>query len=312
VKTSREKYRRLGRSAWLGVDHLLVVNARFFKEHYMRLYRGDIESMMLYSLQQNQGALLLFEWLCALVPLGVCAYLGLLRQSHGIVSPGAWRVLLPGILFLAAYSAWRFVQPNWACLLSTRTSRAGLVLGRTSNEARKKFTELVAWVSQVQPPLSAVQDAATRRVATQDPTATKPYTQAIHAAAFACGALGWILIATASPFLLGLAFFALTTYYFFLAAAYLAQGVFEFPFTVKSAAVMSQISAVISLFLLLSGASWMGSLRFYFLLWGEPVAQVAGISAVAFSLYGIVAMTLAATEMASPGTARRSVLGLEG
>ena len=225
---------------------------------------------------------------------------------------GSWRALLPGILFLAAYGAWRVGQPNWACLLATRTSQAGLVLGRTANEARKRFTELVTWVSEIQSPLAGAEDLGTVRLTSHDLKSSKPYTQAIHGAAFGCGALGWILIATAWPYLLGLAFLALTMYYFLVAAAYLAQGVLDFPFAVKSAAVMSQISAVISLLVLLSGASWLGSLRFYFLLWGGPIAQLAGISAVAFSLYGIVAMTLATTGITSPGIARRSVLGLEG
>jgi hypothetical protein len=149
-------------------------------------------------------------------------------------------------------------------------------------------------------------------MAVHDPKAPKPYTQAIHAAAFGCGALGWILMATGSPYLQGLAYFGLMFYYAFLTAAYPVQTVFGFPFAVKSAAVMSQIFAVICLLLLLSSAWWMGSERFYFLLSGESLGHLAGISAVSFSLYGIVAMTLAATEMPSPGTARRSVLGLEG
>ncbi|HWF46067.1 MAG TPA: hypothetical protein VG168_03595 [Bryobacteraceae bacterium] len=312
MKANRKSYRRLGRSAWLRGDYLLVVSARFFSEHYMRLYRGDIEAMMLYSLQRNQGALLIFEWLCALAPLGICAYSWWLRQSSDLVVRGSWRVLIPGMVFLAAYSAWRFAQPNWACLLSTRTSRAGLALGRTRKDAKRKFTELVAWVAQVQAPLIEIGGLQTEIVTVHGPKTAKSYTQAIHAAAFGCGTLGWILVATGSPYLLGLAFLALIAYYMFLAAAYLAQGVFEFPFAVKSAAVMSQISAVTCLLALLSGASWMGAQRFYFLLWGESLGRLAGISAVTFSLYGIVAMTLAATEMPSPGTARRSVLGLEG
>jgi hypothetical protein len=312
MKPNRKRYRRLGRSAWLGSDYLLVVSARFFNEHYMRLYRGDVESMILYSLQRNQGALLLFEWLCALTPLGVCAYDWWLRQSGNVVLRGSWRMLLPGMLFLAAYSAWRWAQPSWACLLSTRTSRAGLVLGRTLKDARRKFTELVAWVAQVQPLLVEIEGLQAGKMPPHDSKAPKPYTQAIHGAAFGCGAVGWILVATGSPYLLGLAFLALMAYYAFLAAAYLAQAAFEFPFPVKSAAVMSQISAVTCLLVLLNSASWMGPERFYFLLAGESLGQFAGISAVSFSLYGIVAMTLAATEMPSPGTARRSVLGLEG
>ena len=312
MKANRKSYRRLGRSAWLGGDYLLVVNARFFNEHYVRLYRGDIEAMILYSLQRNQGALLLFEWLCALTPLGICTYHWWLLQSAGVVTRDLWRVLIPGLLFLAFYSAWRFAQPNWACLLSTRTSRAGLVLGRTLKDAKRKFTELVAWVAQVQPPVIDTESTPAGKLATHSPKEPKPYTQAIHAAAFVCGALGWILIGVGSPYLFGVAFLALMAYYVFLAAAYLVQAAFEFPFAIKSAAVMSQLSAVTCLLLLLSGASWMGPLRFSFLLWGAPLGQFAGISAVTFSLYGIVAMTLAATEMPSPGSARRSVLGLEG
>lgn len=312
MKANRKSYRRLGRSAWLGGDYLLVVSARFFSEHYMRLYRGDIEAMILYSLQRNQGALLVFEWLCALTPLGICGYRWWLLQSAGVVTRDSWRVLIPGMLFLAAYAAWRFVQPNWACLMSTRTSRAGLVLGRTLKDAKRKFWELVAWVAQVQQPLIATEGLRAGKVAIQSPKEPKAYTQAIHAAAFGCGALGWILIGVGWPYLFGVAFLALMAYYVFLAAAYLAQAAFEFPFAIKSAAVMSQLSAVTCLLLLLSGASWIGPLRFYLLWWGAPLGQLAGISAVTFSLYGIVAMTLAATEMPSSGTARRSVLGLEG
>jgi hypothetical protein len=312
VKASRKNYRRLGRSAWLGGDYLLVVRARFFNEHYLRLYRGDIEAMILYSLRRNQGALLLLEWLCALTPLGICAYRWWLRQSAGVVSRDSWRVLIPGMVFLAAYSGWRFAQPNWACLLSTRTSRAGLVLGRTLKDAKRKFAELVAWVAHVQQPLIETEGLRAGTVAIYNPPEPKPYTQAIHAAAFGCGALGWILIAVGSPYLSGVALLALMAYYVFLAAAYVVQAAFEFPFAMKSAAVMSQISAITCLLLLLTGASWMGPLRFYFLLWGQPLGQLAGISAVAFSLYGIVAMTLAAAEMPSPGSARRSVLGLDG
>ncbi|HEX4809949.1 MAG TPA: hypothetical protein VH325_13510 [Bryobacteraceae bacterium] len=308
MKTNRESYRRLGRSAWLGGDHLLVVNARFFSERHMRLYRGDIETMVLYSLQRNQGALLVLECLCALTPLGVCAYAWWLRQVYIAT---AWRVLIPGIAFALTYAIWRFVQPNWACLLSTKTSRAGLVLGRTARRAKRNFTELVAWVSQVQGRLTGVESLAMGGAVDHDPKATKPYTQAVHAAAFACGASGWILLGIGSPPVLGLAIFALMTYYGLLGAAYFAQSASEFPFAVKSAAVMSQISAIICLLVLLSGAS-SNPMRFYFLMRGATLGQLAGISAVSFSIYGIVAMTLAATELPRPGTARRSVLGLEG
>ncbi|HEX4229860.1 MAG TPA: hypothetical protein VHZ07_14395 [Bryobacteraceae bacterium] len=312
MKENRKSYRRLRRSAWLGSDYLLVVNARFFSEHYMRLYRGDIEAMMLYSLQRNRGTLLVFEWLCALVPLGFCAYHWWLHQSGNAIVGVSWHVLIPAIVFLAAYSAWRLAQPNWACVLSTRTSRAGLALGRTLKEAKRKFSELVAWVAQVQPPLMEMEGLSVGQRAIIDPKSTKAYTQAIHAAAFGCGALGWILVATGSSYVLGLAILALMAYYAFLVATYFSQAAFEFPFAVKSAAVMSQISAVTCVLLALSSASWMGPERFYFFLWGKSLAQFAGISAVSFSLYGIVAMTLATTELPSPGSARHSVLGLEG
>lgn len=311
MKVNRKSYRRLGPSAWLSHDHVLVVNARFFNEHYVHLYRGDIETMTLYSLQKNQRGLLIFECLCALVPLGVCAYLWWLGQSSGVAVRGAWHMLLPGIVFLAAYSTWRFVQPNWACLLSTRTSRAGLLLGRTLRVARRKFSELVEWVAQTQPPVNGPEGIQAVSVAGQDTTLPGPYTQVIHAAAFGCGALGWVLIATGSPYLLGLAFCILMAYYVFLGAAYFAQNAFAFPFAVKSAAVMSQLFTMICLSALLSGVSWI-PMRFFFLFWGDSLGQLAGISAVAFSVYGIVAMTLGGTEMPSPGTARRSVLGLEG
>lgn len=312
MNQNRESYRRLGRSAWLGSDHLLVVNARFFGEQHMRLYRSDIESMVLYSLQRNQGALLILECVCALVPLGVCAYMWWLRHGYASLATSAWRVLIPGVVFLAAYAAWRLAQPNWACLLSTRTSKAGLILGRMSTQGKRKFAELVAWVSQAQPPINGVTNLVSTNTTAPEPKPHKSYTQAVHAAAFACGAFGWILLAIGSPLLLGLAILALMTYYALLAAAYFSQSAFEFPFAVKSAAVMSQISTILCVLVFLNGAQWMGPLQFYTQLWGPALAQLAGISAVSFSIYGIVAMTLATTEQPSPRMARRSVLGLEG
>ncbi|MGC2661747.1 MAG: hypothetical protein WA324_27635 [Bryobacteraceae bacterium] len=310
MKPSRTHYWRLGPSAWLEADHLLVVSTRFFGESYMRLYRGDIEAIVLYSLHRNRDAVFLLEWVCALVPSLFCFYLWWTHASYLSEWRGA-RVLIPGFVFLVAYAVWRLAQPNWACLVSTRTSRAGLVLGRTAAQAQRKFAELVAWIAEPQQSLNVPLSVEPRRVDIQDPNAPKPYTQAVHGGAFACGMLGWILLATRSPYLLGLASLALMAYYILLAAAYTVQNTFGFPFPVKSAAVMSQIAALVCLVTFLSATPWVSG-SFYLFLQGQHLAMFAGISAVTFGLYGLIAMILATSEITSPGAASRSVLGLEG
>lgn len=266
--------------AWRSRDHLLVVETYFFTERYTRLFWAEMEGIVLYGLQTRSPVLLALELAC----LGSVLAPVFFRQTG---SPS-----LAAFVFLLFYGLWRFGRPQWACEVATRTNARQFALPGTLTSCRRVVEEMQNSATQAQgelPETPMAQGAVTYR---SKPLPKQPVL-AVHVVAFVLGIL--------SPFSVLL----FVVYCPALIAAWFLQQNFKFPFAIRSAAVMSQILAILHVvFWVLGNAYPSGIRRFPFNHWQFGLPQVL------FSLYGIMAVYWLSMELAKPRQKSATVLGL--
>jgi hypothetical protein len=274
--------------AWRSPDHLLLVENRFFTEHYTRLFWADIEAILLYGLQTRSSLLLALELASLLSVLAV------------LFSRAGWPSLA-ALVFFPFYALWRIWRPHWACQVDTRTNRKQFALAGTLTTCRRLVQEMQNTVALAQGGLPetprdqpALIDAMPQAVSYRSRPLPKQPFLGVHVIAFVLGIL--------SPF----SVLVFVLYCPALIAAWFFQQDFRFPLAIRSAAVMSQIFAVVRI------AAWLLSLsrlRFYFV----PLVfnhWRFGLPQVVFSLYGIVAVYWRSMELAKPQQKSATVLGL--
>jgi hypothetical protein len=272
--------------AWRAADHLLLVEDRFFTEHYTRLFWADIQTVLLYQLHSPNSFLLASEIAC------LCAVLApLLLWKSGWPDFAA-------IAFLLCYALWRFRRPQWACEFATRLNVKRFAVPGALPSCRRLLEEIKSSITQVQGALPDAEDSA---AAASPPPVYRPIALArqpvlaVHVIAFVLGLL--------SPF--SKVVFAL--YCIALIVAWFFQRDFTFPFAVRSASVMSQIFAALQIVVwTLSNSRIPGLLPLPFNHWQF------GLPRVLFSLYGIAAVFQRSLELAKPPQQKTAVLGLSG
>lgn len=275
--------------AWRSADHLLLVENRFFSEHYTRLFWADIQTILLYELHTRSSVLLALELACLLSVLGPVFF---------------WQTGWPSLAafaFLLFYAVWRFGRPQWACQVATRTNTRQFALPGTLSSCRRVVEELKESVRLAQgtvletlPAQAALNDPMPQAATYPDKQLRKQPVLAVHVIAFVLGIL--------SPF----SVFIFVVYCPALITAWFLQQDLKFPFAVRSAAVMSQIFAVlrIAIWLLMVSRA-----RFYF----APVVfnhWRFGLPQIVFSLYGIAAIYLHSVKLTQPQQKSATVLGL--
>lgn len=269
---------------WRATDHLLLVENRFFTEHYTRLFWNDMQAVLLYRLRASNAVLLALEILCALVVLS-------LAFPRGLGSPPAERWLMAfALLFVLLYAAWRLPRPLWACQVSTRTNVKQFPLPGNAAACRRVLDEIKNSITQIQgslpetPPDSAASLPSLALASQPAHSVPKQPVLAIHVIAFVLG-----IVSPFSP-----ALFVL--YCLVLIPAWLLQRDFRFPFAVRSAAVMSQIFAPlrIALWILVSSRvrPSLAPLAFDDFRFGLPT--------VLFSIYGIAAVYWVSIQLTRP------------
>ena len=285
---SRSRLLRLGQKrAWLTDDHLLVISPGFLNERYTRLYWGDIQAILLYALEQPNRWFLAGESVCALAP--VAAAVWWTWQEHAFRFP---TLLIVAVLFEVIYGWWRVTRFRWACVITTKTSGARLPLSVSLSSAQKAAAELTNRVHAVQGTLDRTRDVPSELITSQRPPfPSKKPTLVLHAVVFALGALQLVSRGswqnpsyTVFRSALGVLYFSgLVCLYFF-------QRDFEFPFAVRSAAVMSQIMEFLWNGVVLGGSA-AGLAGNSFLFSGVGGANIAvGIVQMLFSLCGLIAL----------------------
>ncbi|HEX3682940.1 MAG TPA: hypothetical protein VHU83_10400 [Bryobacteraceae bacterium] len=275
--------------AWRARDHLLLVENRFFTEHYTRLFWADIEAIVLYELQTRSSVLLSLELACLLSVLAPVFF---------------WRAGWPSLaafVFLLSYAIWRIGRPQWACEVDTRTNSKQFALPGTLIACRRLVEEIKNTVALAQGQLTetpqaqaALMDPMPQAVSYRPETLSKQPFLAMHVIAFVLGIL--------SPF--SVVVFVL--YCPALIGAWFLQQDFRFPMAVRSAAAMSQIFAILRIAIWLLVVS---RVRFYF----APVVfnhWRFGLPQIVFSLYGIAAVYWRSMELAKPQQKSATVLGL--
>ena len=275
--------------AWRSADHLLLVESRFFSEHYTRLFWADIQAMLLYKLHTQSSVLLALELACLLSVLAPVFF---------------WQFGWPSLaafVFLFCYAVWRFGCPQWACQVTTRTNARQFALPGTLTSCRRVVEELKDSVRRAQgalpetaPAQAALADPAPQAATYPGKPLRKQPVLVVHVIAFVLGIL--------SPF--NVIIFAV--YCPALIAAWFLQQDLKFPFAVRSAAVMSQMFAVLRIGIWLLMVT---RVRFYF----APVVfnhWRFGLPQIVFSLYGIAATYLHSVKLAQPQQKSATVLGL--
>jgi len=244
------KYRRLKTrlvpflrvAVWTAADHLLFIRNRFFDEQYTRLYWADIQAILLYPLRPPGILLLVAEILCVVLIVGTAPL-----ANH------LWGAAF-AVVFAVWYGFWRLIQPAWACEISTKTSSVRFPLSPSLHQSRHVLNHLRSHTtteSQTEP-----RPPGSGRVA-------------LHIAAFAMGAIS--PVGTALSIL----------YYLLLGLAFFFQQRFDFPFFVRSAAVMSQIFAILQLALWILSRQLLPGLFSQFNHWEFQVGRAV------ISLYGL-------------------------
>ena len=210
--------------------------------------------------------------------------------------------LLPALLWLALYAAWRLLRPQWACEISTRTNVKQFTLPGSATSCHRVFDEIKNRVTETQgllpetpldAPVSFDSPAAGR--ALPKPLFAKQPVLAVHVIAFVLG-----LLSSFSRVVFGF-------YCAALFAAWFLQRDFRFPLPVRSAAVMSQLFASLRI------AAWilvaarvlpgLGPLPFHDWRFGLPT--------VLFSIYGIAAAYWVSIHVERPSKKTgATVLGL--
>ena len=278
---------------WQAADHLLFVEKRFFSEHYTRFYLMDIQAIVLYQLRTSGAVLLAIEGLCVAVLLG---------------SLLSWRipwVFVVALLFVLFYVVWRWSRPSWACEIATRTNRKQFALPGSLVACREVVNQVKQRAILAQGPLPETTTTEQMTPAAPIPPPAgrnrqpnpKQPVLAVHVIAFVLGVLSaWSAVVFA-------------IYCGMLLVAYLLQRDFRFPFAVRSAAVMSQILAVLQI-----------------AFWGFAIARPVALAPftpaytsehwqfalprIIFSIYGIAAVYWGSLQQGKPQQKTSSVLGL--
>ena len=293
---------------WLADDHLLLVSIKFFNEEYTRLYWADIQMLMLYQLERSSPFMLVFEWLCIVAPL-----VGFLSFGSQFRGPGAWSAAISALVFALAYASWRFTRPAWACRITTKTNEARIPIGRTLIRARAIFADLQSRVALAQP--GAQTESAMELlsgIADNRSVVRKPPFLVLHGLTFGIGLVAAVCVAIQTPTFRVLGGIFAFFLYLGLVAVYFVQQDLEFPFAVKTAAIMSQIAAFASLAGTLVLFLFFPALASFYL--KAPMRVIVGsVSLMLRCFFGIVAI-FALTATRQEPTARpvrRGMLGLE-
>ncbi|MBV9762662.1 MAG: hypothetical protein JO340_19030 [Acidobacteriaceae bacterium] len=262
---------------WRGADHLLLVENRFFTEHYTRLFWNDIQAIFLYRLRAPNPILLALEVLCAVVVVSPVFI-------DNSAAAGRWP-LIPGLAFLALYAAWRLPRPRWACEIRTRTNLKQFPLPGSADACRRVFEEIRNAVAQAQ---GALPEPGAESVAIPNSPAgsglPREAVLIVHAIAFVLG-----ILSPFSPILFGI-------YCAALIPAWFLQRDFRFPFAVRSAAVMSQLFAMLRI------AAWI----VIHLRPGPALVPLSfndwrfGLPTLLFGIYGVAAVFWTSIQLARP------------
>jgi hypothetical protein len=165
---SRSPYRRLTwkrrnltgyTQAWLGTDHLLLVNATNYTERYQRFFFSDIEAIVVTEMSSRivQGVLALLALACVFLHLQYRFYVG-------------WTFLVPSGIFVLALGVDFMRGPRCRCVVQTAVSRERLKSVDRVRTARK----LIAMLT---PPIKAAQGAVTPEAIAQALSSTSEVQQ---------------------------------------------------------------------------------------------------------------------------------------
>lgn len=277
----------LGRTrAWRSDDHLLIVEANSFHEYYTRLYWADIQSILLYSLLRRTVLLDVLEVACVLAAMWPSLALW----------KAPWSVI-PAALFAGFYVTWRFLRPNWACQMATRTNSKRFAIPGTLVECRRVLNELKQFAATAQS-LSSEQTTTSDTAVTASQIllrSSRPREPmlALHVIAFVLGLF--------SPFHIAIFVF----YCISLAVAYFVGRDFEFPLAVRSAAVLSQMLAATQIaFWILANTRLSFVERLPLEYWQFVLPRLL------VSLYGVAAVYWVSIEQRKPQRQASTVLGL--
>jgi hypothetical protein len=251
-ETANIRYRRLGGrrwlrwqsdDGWLAPDHLLFVRTRFFSEQYTRLYWNDIQALLLYRFAHNTGLMLVMEVLVVLAAVAVP-----LVQKR-------FEVTMSASCYVALYAAWRVTRRNWGVQVLTRTTAVGIPLTMQHNTARRMADELQREIESVQGRLSPPHETAVEpngeaiELAAAVPqvvlipanTQRRPIL-VLHGIVFALGLTSWLFARgglLSDPYWTVIGVLLSIIFLGGLLAMFFLQQAPEFPFAVRSAAVMN-------------------------------------------------------------------------
>lgn len=271
------------RQAWRANDHLLIIEQRWLSEFYTRFYWADIETLALYALPRDTSAFVILEIACVLT---------------AVVPLALWKMpwaFAPAVLFALFYAAWRFTRPVRACRIATRASSKRFPIPGTAVACRRVLDELKQCAAAAQNASPEMTIASGEMVTGEPLNSTRPKQPilAAHVIAFVLGVF--------SPFHVLLFVF----YCIALAAAYFFEQDFEFPFPVRSAAVMGRLLAALQIaFWIFAIARLSYVARFPFDHWQF------GASRVLICLYGIAAVCWPFMQGPRPERKTARVLGL--
>ena len=269
---------------WCATDHLLLINDQLLQETYVRVYWTDVEAILLYSLSRPAGFLLALEWFCLIAVLVSAPLVNLLSGT------------IFALVFAASYAIWRLTRAYFACQITTRLSTHRFPLRPTLTSSRKIINHLKSRVESAQASFVENSLDGTLVLPQHKPPSRRRSPLIIPAIVFALG-----LFAPLSGIVLAVYILALLTLFLF-------QRRFDFPFSVRSAAVLSDILVVLQL------VWWIDLLRGHSLA-VAPAAHlrpdwVFHILRTIFSLFGIAAIYERSLGQSRNGSNRPTVLGL--
>ena len=320
-------YRRLGGrrwlrwqsdDGWLAADHLLFVRTRFFSERYTRLYWNDIEALLLYRFTHNTGLMLGAEIACLLAAVT----LALIENR--------FETIALAFCYLMIYAAWRLTRLNYGVEILTRTTTIRIPLAVFHRSARRLVEQLQKEVENVQChlPLPPEVPAAVTEAAGLEPEPTKPSVVTVtlaggkrprrpvlvlHGIVFGMGLTTWLsarVSLLSDPYWMAIGGLLTMLFYAGLLAACFLQQDPEFPFAVRSAAVMSLAlqAAVVGPILGLGARLSIPSLNAAMLVLGPPITLLR-LLACLFGIIGIYKNSLdeADKPLAQPRTGSNSL-----
>lgn len=242
-------YRRLGGrrwlrwqsdDGWLAADHLLFVRTRFFSEQYTRLYWNDVQALLLYRLAQNTGLMLGAEIVCVLAAVTVAFV-----QNR-------FEVMALAFCYVVLYAAWRLTRRNYALEMTTRTAGVRIPLAMFQRSARRLADQSRRAVEGVQGRLASPPDlpivvtepaiAEHSAVTVKHSGRTRRPILVVHGIVFGLGLATWLFISgtvPSDPYWIAIGALLSILFYAGLIAMFFLQQDPEFPFAVRSAAVMN-------------------------------------------------------------------------